>query len=240
MLRAAQCADGAADRRMHVRARAGNHAGREGGGVELVLRVEDQRGLHRAFPQLGRRLAVQQVQEVGADGIIVRLHLDAAAVVAVVIPVQQHRAEAGHQLVRDVARARRVVVVLLGQHVAEDRHARAHHIHRVGAGRYPFQRGLDVGGQAAQGLQLGLVGGQFGLGRQLAVHQQMGDFLEFAGIGDVQDVVAAIVQVIAAAAHGAKRGIPRGHAGQGDGLLGLGRGERLSFGHCGSPCWSGC
>jgi len=35
------------------------------------------------------------------------------------------------------------------------------------------------------------------------VHQQVGDFLEFALIGDVEDVVAAVVKVVAAAADGA-------------------------------------
>jgi len=40
------------------------------------------------------------------------------------------------------------------------------------------------------------------------VDQEVRDFLEFAGVGDVQDVVAAVVQVVAAAAHGAQAVLP--------------------------------
>jgi transcriptional regulator with XRE-family HTH domain len=54
------------------------------------------------------------------------------------------------------------------------------------------------------------------------VHQQVGDFLEFAVVGDVEDVVAAVVQVVAGAADGAQGGVAGGDAGQGDGFLGLG------------------
>jgi hypothetical protein len=42
--------------------------GGEGRGVELVLGVEDQRHVHHFDVQLARLLAVQQVQEVAADG----------------------------------------------------------------------------------------------------------------------------------------------------------------------------
>ncbi len=59
--------------------------------------------------------AVQQVQEVAADGVVVGLRLNALAVVAAVVPVQQHRSQRGHQAVGDVARAgRRVVLFLSG------------------------------------------------------------------------------------------------------------------------------
>jgi hypothetical protein len=105
----------------------------------------------------------------------------------------------------------------------------------VGGGGHPFQGGLHVGGQAAQRLQLGLVGRQFGLVRQLAVHQQVGDFFKFARAGQVEDVVAAVVQVIASAAHGTQRGVAGRHARQGHGLLRLeGAGVRravIGFAH---------
>jgi hypothetical protein len=55
------------------------------------------------------------MQEVAADRIVVGLDVDALAVVAAVVPVEQHRAERRHQPVGDVARAGRAVVVLLGQ-----------------------------------------------------------------------------------------------------------------------------
>ncbi|KAG1388292.1 hypothetical protein G6F59_016022 [Rhizopus arrhizus] len=123
MLRAAQRADATADRAVHVAAGAGDDAAGEGRGVELVLGVQDQRGVHRLHPRILRLLAMQQVQEVAADRVIVGFHVDGAAVVAPVVPVQQHRTEAGHQLVGDVTRARVVVGVLLRCHAAEHRHA---------------------------------------------------------------------------------------------------------------------
>ena len=49
----------------------------------------------------------------------------------------------------------------------------------------------------------------------------MGDFLELADPCDIEDVVAAIVQVVAAAADAAQRGVAGGHAGQRHGFLGL-------------------
>ena len=57
--------------------------------------------------------------------------------------------------------------------------------------------------------------------RQLAVHQQVRDFFELALVREIEDVVAAVVQVVAAAAHRAERGVARGHARQGDGFLRL-------------------
>ena len=79
-----------------------------------MLGVQVQRDVHGAHPLFAGLLAVQQVQEVAADAVVVGLHVDGAAVVAVVVPVQQGRAQVGHQAVGDVARAGQVVVVLLG------------------------------------------------------------------------------------------------------------------------------
>lgn len=70
--------------------------------------------MHRLFPAGGRRFAVQQVQEVAADGIVVGLRLNALAVVAVVIPIQQHRSQRGQQPVGDVARAGRAMLLFSG------------------------------------------------------------------------------------------------------------------------------
>jgi hypothetical protein len=55
------------------------------------------------------------------------------------------------------------------------------------------------------------------------VDQEVGDLLEFAVLGDVEDVVAAIVEVVSRAPDGAERGVAGGDAGQGDGFLGLRR-----------------
>ncbi len=93
------------------------------------------------------------------------------------------------------------------------------------------ERGLDVGGQAAQGLEPGLVGGQLGPVGQLAVHQQVSDFFELAGGGEVEDVVAAVVQVVAGAADSAQRGVACRHARQGHRFLRLRARRRLLFCH---------
>lgn len=146
--------------------------------------------MHGFFPRRRRFFAMQQVQEVAADRVVVRFHFDALAVMAIVVPVQQHGAERRHQAVGDVARAWRVMVVFFRQGAAQHGHARAHHVHRVGGGGQGFQRGFDGGRQAAQGFQFGLVAFQFRGRRQLAMHQQVGDFLELAAVGHVQDVIA--------------------------------------------------
>ncbi len=77
---------------------------------------------------------MQQVQEVPADGVVLGLDLDALAGVAEVIPVAEHRAEAGEQAVGDVARAGGVVIVPLRQRAPERRDAGAHHVHRMTGG----------------------------------------------------------------------------------------------------------
>ncbi len=216
VLRAAQRADRASDARVHVRARAGDHARGERRGVELVLRVQVERHVHGLHPRLGRPLAMQQVQEVPADRVVVRLDVDARARVAVVVPVAEHRAEARDQAVGDVARAGNAVVVLLGERAAEHRAAGAQHVHRVCRGGQRLERGEHRRGQPAQPLQLRLVSPQLGLARQLAVHQQVGHFLEFALVREVEDVVAAVVEIVAAAADCAERRVAGGDAGQGN------------------------
>jgi hypothetical protein len=90
----------------------------------------------------------------------------------------------------------------------------------MGGGRQLLQRLLHRRRHAAQHLQLGLVAAQFRFGGQLAVHQQVGDLLEFA-VGQIHDVVAAVMQVVAGAADRAKCGVARRRAGKRDGFLGL-------------------
>jgi len=102
VLRSPQRADRAGDAGIDIGAGAGDDACRKRGGVELVLGVQDQRGVHGAHPGGGRRLAVHQVQEVPADRIIRGLDLDALPAVAEVIPVGEHRAEGCDQAVGDV------------------------------------------------------------------------------------------------------------------------------------------
>src|SRR5256886_6508501 len=56
------------------------------------------------------------------------LGLDAPAVTAEVMPVEQHRAQRSHQPVGDIARAGGAVIRLLRLQCAEHRYAGAHHV----------------------------------------------------------------------------------------------------------------
>ena len=233
-----QRADGAGEAAEHVAAGTGDDAGGEGGRVELMFGVEHQRLVQGLGMRGARRLAVQQVQEVAGDGVVVGLDVDAAAVAGEVPPVQQHRTKAGHQAVGDVAGLGHRVAFALGQHRAQHRTARAHHVHRMRIGRHQLQRVGDDGRQAAQAPELGLVGSQLGGGGQRAVHQQVGDFLE-AGLGrQVLDVVTTVMQVVAAAADGAQGGVAGGRAAQGHRLLRLGQGVVVA--HAGLLAQSFC
>src|SRR5690606_28879473 len=173
VLGTAQGADGTGNRGVEVRTCTGDNAAGKGGGVELMLGVQVQRDVHGFFP-LGRwLLAMQQVQEVRADTVVVGLYVDHLAVVAVVVPVQQGRTQASHQTVGDVACVGQVVVVFFRQHAAQNRHGSTHHVHGVAVGRQGFQRGLQGQRQATQTLELLFVRAQFVAVGQFAVDQQM-------------------------------------------------------------------
>src|SRR3546814_4694843 len=86
LLGPAQRADRAGDAGVHVGTGTGDHASGEGAGVELVLRVQDQRLVHRLRVQRARRRAAQQVQEVRGDRVVIGLDVDAAAIAGEVPP----------------------------------------------------------------------------------------------------------------------------------------------------------
>jgi hypothetical protein len=79
--------------------------------------------------------------------------------------------------------------------------------------RQLLEDGRDRGRQHAQAFQLGFVSRELRLVRQFLVHQQMRYFLELALRGDIQNIVAAIVQVVAGSADRTQRRIARGDAG---------------------------
>ena len=93
---------------------------------------------------------MKKVQEMRADGIVVCLHIDHAAVMAVVVPVEQGRTQVCHQTVRNIACIGMVVVVFLGQDAAKGGCCGAHHIHRVTRGRQRLEYRLQLCRQAAQ------------------------------------------------------------------------------------------
>ena len=81
------------------------------------------------------------MQEMGADGSVIRFHLDAPAVQRVVTPVKQDRGKTGQQAIGDGARPPGIVIVFFRQERAQHGTTRAQHIHGVGGGRDLFQRG---------------------------------------------------------------------------------------------------
>jgi hypothetical protein len=64
------------------------------------------------------------------------------------------------------------------------------------------------------------------------VHEQVGDLLELAALGDIEDVVAAVVQVVAGAPDGAQRGVAAGTPESATDFFGLGAPRR--------PGWRSC
>src|SRR3546814_6513821 len=72
------------------------------------------------------------------------------------------------------------------------------HIHRVRVGGHQFQRLGHDRRQSAQAPELALVGLELRGGGQRAVHQQVRDLLERGPGGQVLDVVATVMEVIAA------------------------------------------
>src|SRR5258706_12598965 len=61
---------------------------------------------------------------------------------------------------------------------------------------------------------------------QPLVHEKMRDLFELAAIGNVEDVIAAVMQIVAGAPNGAERGIAGYDTGEGDGFF------RFEAGRC--------
>jgi len=105
-----------------------------------VLGVEDERDVHHFRVKLAGLAVVEHVQEVGADGVVVLVGIDAYAVVAVAVPV----ADDGRQ---GCEHAVDVLVLffeaLLGLQVAEHGAAGAHDVHGVSGGRDAFEDFLE-------------------------------------------------------------------------------------------------
>src|SRR5690606_35875978 len=124
---------------VHVGTRASNDAAGKGGGVELVLCVQNQGSVHGTYPFVAWFFTVQQVQEVAANAVVISLNIDVVTIVAEVVPVQQSRAQAGHQAISNVAGVGQVVVVFFWQDATQYRYRSAHDIHRMAGCRQGFQ-----------------------------------------------------------------------------------------------------
>src|SRR6185369_6655121 len=83
-------------------------------------------------------------------------------------------------------------------------------------------------GNPSQRLELRFVAIEFRPGGELLVDQQMGDLLELACVRDLENVVSAVMQVIAGDPYRAQRGVARRYSGECDRFLGFGSGgERV-------------
>jgi hypothetical protein len=82
------------------------------------------------------------------------------------------------------------------------------------------------------------VADELGLRGQLAVHQQISNLLEFGLLGEVQNVVAAVLEVIALAANRAQRGVSGRNTRKRDRLLGLGPSGRNGGRFAAHRCFS--
>ena len=90
-----QSADRACYGRVEIGPGACDHARGKSGCVELMLGVQNQRSVHRPHPRWRRRLAMQQMQKMLSNGIIIRSHFDASMMVGIMVPVEQYGAETG-------------------------------------------------------------------------------------------------------------------------------------------------
>ena len=186
-----------------------------------MLGVKHERGVHGFDLRGAGRSLMEEMEKVSTDGVVIRADLDAASVPRKMIPIEQYRIERGEQAVGDLARSGGVMALFFRLGTAQRGNARAQDVHRMRGGRQGFQHGLDGGVQAAQRLEFRFVSGEFGFGGKPAMHQQMRDFLEFAMRGQVENIVAEIVEVVAAASDGAERGVAGDNAGKRDGFFRL-------------------
>ncbi len=215
-------ADAAGDGGVHVRAGAGDHARGEGRSVEFVLGVQDERGVHGAHPQLrgpacraagagnGRRSSRRRFPRRYA-GRNARSGTSTAA-------SSRSSPSGGRRCCAPPRSCDRAAPA--APTPSAEQPVRSTSIGWVLAGMHS-RMSWTAAGRPRSALQLLLVGRQLGDRRQLPVHQQVGDLLELRGLGEVEDVVAAVVQVVALAPDRAQRGVAGGHAGQRDRLLRL-------------------
>ena len=144
---------------IHVRAGAGDHARGEGRGVELVLGVQDQRLVERIGVQL--RSAARRAAGAGSARRRCRRRSRTSMRRPLRVKCHQYSSIEPKLAISRSAMSRasrRRMAFALRQHGAEHRAAGAHHVHRVRVGGHQLQRFLHDRRQAAQALELGLVG----------------------------------------------------------------------------------
>ena len=195
--RALERTDRGRDAGMHVGAGGDDRAGGERGSVELVLRVEHERGAEDGDMLLRRHVAGEPLEQRLGDGTL-RPGGDAAAR-GEIHPCGQDRRHLAEQLfgLGDELLPGAGQIVLLD--LAEHADAGAQGIHRrgVGSGDGEPLEAVAHGGIERPGRLAHAAGKrrQFRRRGQFAVEQQVGDLLEVARKGQRLDRVAAVAEV---------------------------------------------
>ncbi len=191
MERALERAHAARHRRVHVGQRGRDHAGGERGGVQLVLRVEHERGVEGARGHRRGLLAGEHVEEVRGVAERLRWRHRREAVSDPVVG-----ADRGGHLAREPRRlppvGRAGVVGGVGIVHAEDGDGGLQDPHRVGLARHQREGPREAVGDGARRHQLGHEAIARGAAGQVALPQEIGDLLERGLPGQLVDVVAAI------------------------------------------------
>ena len=107
------------------------------------------------------------------------------------------------------------------RHGAQQRATGPQNIHGCYVSRQQFQATLYRVRQTPQRSEFHLVPVQCRPVWQPFMQQQVRDLFKFTGFGNIQDIVAAVRQVIAAAAYRTQGGIPGRYAGQRNRFLGF-------------------
>src|ERR1700679_1140320 len=125
-------------------------------------------------------MAVEEMEEVSADAVVVCFNGDSSAVVCEVVPVEEDGAERGHEAVGDVECG--VVSVGLGFGLDGGEHGDpdAEDAHGMRGGGDLLEGDLDWLGKAAQAAEALLVVGELVSGGEMAVKQEVGYFFELA------------------------------------------------------------
>ena len=209
VLGALERANRAGDARIKIGAGAGDDARGKSGRVEFVLGIENERDLHGVRPLRAGRAAVQQMQKMRGDR-FARRRRPRCACRCGQSGASREASRAARPAARRQSRARLRWLCSSASgrtQPSTETPVRSTSMGCACAGS-SSSACFDCVGQAAQAEQACFVGGQFGSVGQLAVDQQVRHFFKLAMRGQVGDVVAAIVQVVAALAHGADGGLP--------------------------------
>jgi hypothetical protein len=200
MERALEGGDAAGDGAVHVAEGAGDDAGGEGAGVEVVLGVEDERDVHDPLVLAGRLLSrheVEQVRGVREPGIAAGVGVHEGPAVDDGLHVADDGGDFGEEALGLAEVGGGVVLLRVRVEVAEKGDGGAEHVHRDGgaAGEHGV-RASDVvedgaGERALEG-DLAFESREL-VGRGLvAFEQEERDVFEGGVLGEVVDLVSAV------------------------------------------------